>query len=385
MIVPRRTGVPPVYDMRSHCLLLEDSRRYVHAKRCMGELKMETGATPVLRAGPLSRPKCQLHGRHFASFAAFARRCFCPAGWFAQPLALLVGLLATLPAFSVEISSGFCSAIAAQEGRVWIGYPNRVELWDVPSGEAKPRNLAGVPLSAPARQLLTVGSGVLAVCGEGGAVWIEIASSNTPPRAHWLPVPPPALAAAERNGLLALAGGNNGVWLFSVTNPAAPVLLGGFSGATDAQAVGFVASLVCVGDGTNGLKFLDVSTPARPELVGVFAPAGGPPVDALAISTTLLVTAHGRQLRLMDASDPRHPVVTARHELPASARSLAVGRLRLWVACGAAGTVELDLVHALTELSRHATRGSAEAVAAEGSRVFVAEGEAGWRELTAAR
>jgi len=270
-----------------------------------------------------------------------------------------------------------CLVVAVRDGRVWAGYPDRCEVWQAAGPDQPARQLSTVRLPAVPRQFIPLGDSALACCGEAGAA--VLASSTTYPT--WCAVPPPALAATVRNGLLAVAAGTNGVWLLSVTNPAAPTLLGGFPGATDARDVGFIASLVCVADGTNGLKFLDVSTPAQPEMVGLYAPPGGPPADALAISTTLIVTAHDRHLRLLDASDPRQPVVMATHELPAPCLGLALSKLRLWVACGEAGVVELDLIHALKELARHPTRGPAHAVAAEGSRVFVAEGEAGWREL----
>lgn len=275
-------------------------------------------------------------------------------------------------------AEGTCQAIALGNGQLWAGYNDRVELWTATAAEPDWRPTMTLPLPAPVRGLLAVGAHAVALCGAAGAVWLNAPAPVAP---HWLPVPPPAQAAAERNGLLALASAPADLWLFRVTDAAAPRFLGGFAGLTDVRALGFVASLLCVADGTNGLKFLDVSIPAQPELVGVYAPPDSPPADFLAISTTLIVTAHGRQLRLLDASDPRQPVLMATHEAPAPLRGLAVAQLRLWVACGEAGLLELDLIHALKELARHPGRGPAQAVAAEGRRVFVAEGEAGWREV----
>jgi hypothetical protein len=277
-------------------------------------------------------------------------------------------------------SDASCSAIGVQAPILWTAAGTSVEAWDLRFSRRARLSVSPLP-GAPRGILPFAGESAVALCGDGGA--FILSKDASPPR--WLGAPAPVLGASQRNGLLAVACGHRGVYFYSVTNPAAPMLLGVFSAATDARATGFVASLVCVADGTNGLRFLDLSTPARPELVGVFLPPGNAPVDALGISTTLIVTAHGRQLRLLDASDPRHPVVTATCELPDSARGLAVTRMRVWAACGTAGLVELDLAHGLKELSRHPTTGSALAVAAEGSRVFVAEGEAGWRELELAR
>ena len=273
-----------------------------------------------------------------------------------------------------------CSAVAVREPILWTAAGKSVESWDLRMTRRARLSVNPLPV-APLGLVALPGDLALALCGSDGGFLISTRNS-TP---AWLAAPKPVLGAAERNGLLATACGGRGVFFFALTNPVAPVLLGGFSAASDARAVGFVASLACVADGANGLKFLDASQPTKPELVGVFAPVAQPSADLLAISTTLIATAHGKQVRLLDASDPRHPVVTATCDLPAEARGMAAGKLHLWVACGLGGLVELDMAHALKELARHPTDGPAVAITAEGTRVFVAQGEGSWRELSPAR
>lgn len=289
-------------------------------------------------------------------------------------------LLSCLASLASEVDG--CLTLAAREGRLWTGHADQIATWQIALSNGPATLLSSLPLPAAPRQLLPLDGGVLVVMGDGGALLLPHAADADSITPQWLGVPPPVRAAAERRGRLALAAAASGVWLYTTGPSEPPALRGVFAGAGDARAVGFVASLLCVADGTNGLKFLDISDPAQPELIGLYAPPDAPPASLLAISTTLIAVADGRQVRLLDASDPRLPFVNATRELPATARAMILAMPRLWVACGEAGLIELDAVHALGELRRHPTLGPALAVATDGPRVFVAEGPAGWREVS---
>ena len=256
-----------------------------------------------------------------------------------------------------------------------------LEHWEAPGDGTRLLALGSTRVPGNLRWLASVDRGLLAADESGRALRLPWEKDTPPLQGAWLSIPPPALGAAERNGLVALASGTNGVWLLRTSGTNPPTLAGHFAGALDARDAGFVASLVCVGDGLHGLKFLDVSDPADPQLVGVFAPKPGFVAERLAISTTLIAVGGGQEVRLLDAGDPRHAVISATRPLPGRVRHMTVANLRLWVACGPAGFVELDLGKGLEVLSRRPTRGTAEAVAVDGARVFVAEGSGGWREL----
>jgi hypothetical protein len=108
------------------------------------------------------------------------------------------------------------------------------------------------------------------------------------------------------DGYLFVAAHSYGLRIFSITNPAAPVLVGSLDGLVDAFAVDVNGGMAYVADGAGGLKVVDVSDPTVPVLLDGedLETAVGTSEDVAHRNDRVFVAAGGAGLAVYDAGDP---------------------------------------------------------------------------------
>lgn len=100
-----------------------------------------------------------------------------------------------------------------------------------------------------------------------------------------------------------LAMHSAGLAIFDVSDPTAPVLLGSFDSAGDAQDVVVDGSIAYLGDGADGLKVIDVHNPTKPCLLMSYPTFVN--LDRFVLNGSILYgNEEGLGVRALDVSDP---------------------------------------------------------------------------------
>ncbi len=179
------------------------------------------------------------------------------------------------------------------------------------------------------------------------------------------------------------------VRIFDVGDPAWPSQLTSFTPAVDSNSEGFLYldveadRLYVLG---HDLHIFDVSDPARPRQIGRFIPwrwpgavvARGDRVYLAQIRMAVDTLENDGGMQIVDVSDPSQPVTRGRVEILHDGRQLALQGDHAYLAAGGAGLLVVDLSDpdqpqaSAVEPPPFAV---ADAVVAEGSAIFVADGE----------
>jgi hypothetical protein len=106
-------------------------------------------------------------------------------------------------------------------------------------------------------------------------------------------------------GMAYVAAGASGLRLIDVSNPTAPVEVGGINTPGSARNVAVWGRLAYVADGS-GLRVIDVSIPDAPVELGAIAIFGG--ADNVTVVGGLAYVSGDSSLRLIDVSNPAAPV-----------------------------------------------------------------------------
>lgn len=194
-----------------------------------------------------------------------------------------------------------------------------------------------------------------------------------------------ALRASEvvvDGGLAYVAGGETGLRIYAVTNPTAPVLVGTFPGAANASGIALSGATAYVADSQYGLKMVNVADPAAPVLLGTYTTLDLGYLRHVAVAGSLVLISDGRQVALLEASDPANPVLRDTYRAPAFAFSLTVSGSHAYLACGNFGVIILSITPAaLSPVGTYDTAGFATRVAVSGAIAHVADGPNGWLML----
>ncbi len=120
---------------------------------------------------------------------------------------------------------------------------------------------------------------------------------------------------ALADGLAFLAAGAAGLFIFDISDPQDPVLLGSLDTPGNARGVDVSGDLVVVADDTSGVQVIDVSDPVSPLLVGSTHTRGGSSRAAdVVVRERLAYVADGSRatpggLRVINFSEPTTPFV----------------------------------------------------------------------------
>ncbi len=224
------------------------------------------------------------------------------------------------------------------------------------------------------------------------------------------------VALSPDGGRAYVAGGEAGVYVVDLADPAVPQLAGVFSDPAPAQTVALAGALLAVGSGgqvtildpssnsgdrvglyaplragrrvaiqddyayvadaAGGLKIIWLAAPDRP--VQVYGEAGNPAYDVLLDGETAYVAGDGG-LRILDVSNRYHPLELARLELPGLPQGIALGMGRIYVALGDEGVAVVGLENPVSPRldKRIPLDGPAHALLYDRGMVYVAAGEAG--------
>jgi hypothetical protein len=98
-----------------------------------------------------------------------------------------------------------------------------------------------------------------------------------------------------------------GIAILDVSNPAAPVRLGGFDTSGNARDIHVVGNIACVADMDSGLQILDVTNPGAPVRLGGFA-TSGQAYSVQQVGNLAYVACGTEGLQVIDVSNPAAPV-----------------------------------------------------------------------------
>ncbi|MCP4546377.1 MAG: hypothetical protein GY835_07920 [bacterium] len=180
-----------------------------------------------------------------------------------------------------------------------------------------------------------------------------------------------------RSGHAFIADGEAGLQVADVTDPTAPVNIGGIDLIGFAHAVDVEGSLAAVAVGSSGCRLLDISTAETPLLLG--EAVGAVTVYDVALRGGYLYAVGDAGCDVFDVADPAAPVHVQTLPLGGIARGIDFAGDYACVAAGSAGLIILDIAD--PELVGIAaaldTNGDARDVVVDGDYAFLADGSAG--------
>jgi hypothetical protein len=233
-----------------------------------------------------------------------------------------------------------------------------------------------------AQSVQVVGDLAYLAIGAGGLVIFDISNPAAPVRLGGLDTSGFATGVQVVGNLAYVADNDAGLQILDVSNPAAPVRRGGFDTSGSAQGVQVVGNLAYVADGGSGLQILDVSNPAAPVRRGGFdtsSYARGVQV----VGNLAYVADSGSGLQILDVSNPAAPVRLGGYDTSGYAYGVQVVGSLAYIADDVAGLQILDVSTpaAPVRLGGYDTGGNAVGVQVVGSLAYVADGYSGLQIL----
>ncbi|MHB9049736.1 MAG: Ig-like domain-containing protein, partial [Pirellulales bacterium] len=158
-----------------------------------------------------------------------------------------------------------------------------------------------------------------------------------------------------------------------VSDPAAPLRLGGYDTPDYAQGVAVVGTRAYVADNEAGLLILDVSDPAAPSLLGRYDSPGNACRVVVVGGLAYLADARGG-LQIISVANPAAPALLKGVGTPDAALGITVVGTRAYVAANNSGLVIVDVTNptAPVQLSAYSMGGHAYGVAVSGTLAYVA-------------
>lgn len=206
----------------------------------------------------------------------------------------------------------------------------------------------------------------------------DVSAATTPVLQADLPTAIRARDVVVNNNLALVAAGEAGLRIYNLST-AQPTLVGTFAGALNARCVAVSGTTAYVGDGQYGLKIVSMASPAAPALLGSWSGTNLSNIRNIGVSGSLVAASDGRQVCLFDVSVSASPTLVTTYATPAFAFDMTVSGGRAYLACGNAGLVILDPgAGTLTPRSVTATMGLASGIAVSGNTAYVANGASGW-------
>lgn len=260
-------------------------------------------------------------------------------------------------------------------GQVYLGGPKLSRFLIQPDGSLQ---LTGqFPYNNPTQSSVFVSGGHAYTTESGDLVVFDVGTSGFPI------VSVTSIGNARDvvvSGNIAYVGdGIDGVHVFDVSNPAAPVEIG-------TELTHGASSLLLNGTslhvtGSYRFRVLDVSTPTAPSEVGQFVSAGSA-YDVDVAGNHAYVASSARGLHVLDISDRTNPVTVGHADVDAGAvlDLSTVGDI-VYAASQFAGLRVFDVQDPANpvEIAQHATPDYARGVSADGSHAYVADLSGGLR------
>lgn len=183
-----------------------------------------------------------------------------------------------------------------------------------------------------------------------------------------------AVRAAFQGMHLFLATGETGLRIYTLENPALPVLVGSVSAIGNARDVAVAGTLAAVADESGLLRLINIATPSAPLVLGQWPASAAAPLLHVRMVGNRALVAGFDQVWLLDLSNPAAPAVLGTAVMPTRIADIALADGIAAVAAGAEGVYFLDSAGgSLATVGRHLTDGAAESIAVEGSVAWVAD------------
>lgn len=325
------------------------------------------------------------------------------------------------PAFVRTVATSGQAVVAAVTGTMLYladGFQG-LQVYDVTSATS-PALQTELPTSIRAWDVVVNGNLAFVAAGEAGMRIYDVSSAAKPVWLGWYAGALNARCVAAAGNTVCIGDGQYGLKLVDVSTPASPSLLGSWAGTNLASIrnVGLSGSQVVASDGQRVCLF-DVSSPAAPALLATYAtPAfafdmtvvgthaflacgsagfvileiGASALTPMSVTdtpgvatgisvgdTTAYIADGGSGWLIYNIANPAAPVLVQANASQGPVSSVAVSGLRATLGNGANAVVTMDATVPLAPVTSQSFTGLVNAVrlAASGSRVFVAENEAG--------
>ena len=146
------------------------------------------------------------------------------------------------------------------------------------------------------------------------------------------------------NGFAVLAQGLYGMAVLSVSNPASPVVLGGYNTSGFAASVQVADGLAYVADGASGLQILAVAEPQYPARVGGYNTSGYA-YDVVVRGSLAFVADGAAGLLILDVSNPAQPLPVGSYTTNLNAKSVCLRSNVLHIGSQSGSVVLLDVTN----------------------------------------
>ena len=179
---------------------------------------------------------------------------------------------------------------------------------------------------------------------------------------------------------LYVACGDAGVQVVDISDPAAPVLMGGYAtGGAVAADVAAYDDGACVAAGSAGLQVVEALQPATPALAGGLAGGPAPSKGICVRGTRTYIAAGSDGLRIVSTADPANPVQLGTLDTPGDASDVTVVGTLAYVADGREGIQVIDVSDPARPalVGTHLLTAPAEALVVFGNAAYVADGQGG--------
>ncbi len=178
---------------------------------------------------------------------------------------------------------------------------------------------------------------------DGGLYVIDVTDPTDPQiTGSHLMSSPASLDVAVAGDYAYVAAAHLGLQVFSIADPAAPALVGGYSDGNYPLRVAVFGDYAYVGDSNTGLDIVDVTTdPENPSLVGTCAIPG----NARGVYLTgdyAFVAGEDAGLQVIRVTNPAAPVIINSRDTPGDARGVTVTGGYAYVADGSSGVQIID-------------------------------------------
>lgn len=220
---------------------------------------------------------------------------------------------------------------------------DRLVLVDV-IDPAYPIEDSRLALPAVSSGVAIYGETVFVAAGGAGLVVVDAHDRSLPTIVRVVPLPKPAASVTVSgvNAFVAADGNPSGLYVFDVSAPANPGLIGSLDLPGQGTFVAATSGRAYVAAGTSGLHVIDVTRPGAPALLGTVDTPGR--AVGVALSGTIAYVADlDGGLHIVDASNPASPRITSTVLLPGSANAVAFSGSDAYLACGTPGLVVVDL------------------------------------------
>lgn len=275
---------------------------------------------------------------------------------------------------------GNTKAIAIDGKYAYIGEGLGLTVMDI-SDPNQPVVVGRTPAFAILNEVVASGDYVYAAARPFGELWVIKVSDPANPipvssdNSYWI-------WSLSTDGSYLYAGtfgGNGGLHVYDIANPAAPQEVGHLNTGAFPDDMDVSGDLVFIGDLDGGLVIVDVSDPTLPVELARVEIGPGQNVQAVAVAGDYVYTEYGGLFRIFDIGDPANPVEVGSVGLFSGARVIEVAGNVTFTADGLGRVVTIDVSNPTQpqQLKVYATEDRVEDLALAGQHLYFADRASG--------